>query len=597
MKMSLYKDYLNEIFSRQSANLDAIFFCPEGFVTEHFNAMNYLAKILQKQAYKIGFIKCYGIFERCPSFGASGISIAAKKEAFKDICRKCYKNQKSIDKNIQTISLNFYKAGTQNRAKKLSGKLLKKIINEKSFEFAKIFELEFVLATKKLQFNKTDKVDVEIMQKLVSSFSKAYLIAKNIIKKYQPNACLAFNDYITNLGFLIAAKKMHKKIFVVTQAANKNIDRSRIIIRNNFSAIYLRNSLKKWLKWKRLPLSKCQIHEIIEDIKTRLFFSGSHIYSNPINEISPQIIEKAKKAKQTVCFFTSSLDEIIAEQNQYKALSGKTDKFNSMFNCDLKNLHKKILILLKEAAKKNKDIYFIVRIHPREGITKRENFSSEHYEILKTELNNVPDNMQIIFPEERVSSYFLAQISDQVYTAWSTIGYELARLGVPVSTFTTGLSGFPRVSSVLYIKNKASFYRNLNSPKKVQISIKKVIEAFRVWNFKFLSDTFNFSKDLKNNKLVFSENKNVYKNELNKVIFAGKEISDFNIKLQKKTKNSCEKQIILSELSKVAANMNAPKEKSFEIKPKAKTTSTKKSLKYEQKTLVYPMMARILNSF
>lgn len=602
MKINVWQDFVEETFWRNKKKLDVLFFCPEAFVKEHFGAMHYLANVLSRKGYKVGFVRCYNLFERCPSFGAAGISIDSDKKAFRGICNNCHQTHflEFKDSDIRQIYLNPYANQLRKKIKEMSAKVLKGIADTmfKQTMLSRLLGLEFVLATKKIQFNASLESDLRFMGNLCQSFVTSYLCAKKIIQTFKPNKILVFNDYVTNLGCLFAGRKSGKKIFVISQAANKNIDRSKILIRNNYSAIYLREHCKKWEKWKRKPLSYYQICQVIEDIRTRFFNQGSHIYSNPITEGCTTLLEKAKKAKYTICFYSSSLDEIIAEKNQFEALSGKKAKFDSMFNCKIEELHRNILSQIREAAMKREETLFIIRVHPREGITKRESFSSQHLKILQADLLNMPDNVHVVLPEIKVSSYFLAEISDHVLTAWSTIGYELGRLGIPISTFTRGLSGFPDVKSVCYLNNKKKFYQRIDKIKQKSIRMSTVTELFRLWYFKMLSGAVDCTQDYSEGQfIVKGENKRKTAQKIEKCIIEESEVSDLNLEEQKYVKNKKEKLIIKSKLLKLCGEIMK-----CEITKITKSSSNildskSKYISYKEKKIIIsrfsPMIKRI----
>jgi hypothetical protein len=604
MKINVWQDFAEETFWRNKEKLDALFFCPEAFVKEHFEAMAYLANVLSRKGYKVGFVRCYNLFERCPSFGASGISIDSDKKAFRSICNNCHQTHflEFKDSDIRQIFLNQYANQLRKRIKEMSAKVLRGIADTKFKQtmLSRLLGLEFVLATKKIQFDASLESDLRFMGNLCQSFVTSYLCAKKIIQIFKPDNILVFNDYVTNLGCLFAGRKLGKKIFVISQAANKNIDRSKILIRNNYSAIYLREHCKKWEKWKRRPLSYYQICQVVEDIRTRFFNHGSHIYSNPITERCPIILEKAKKAKCTICFYSSSLDEIIAEKNQFEALSGKKAKFDSMFNCEIEELQRNILNLIREAAIHRKETLFIIRIHPREGITKRESFSSQHLKMLQADLSNMPANVHVVLPEVKVSSYFLAEISDHVLTAWSTIGYELGRLGIPVSTFTSGLSGFPDVGSVCYLNNKKKFYQRIDKVRQKSIKINTVTELFRLWYFKMLSGAVDCTQDYAAGRfIVEGGNKLKTVQKIEKCIIEDSEVSDLNLEEQKYVKNKKEKLIIKSKLLSLCSeiiNCNITK---MTKNSSSIFGSKSNNISYKEKKIILsrfsPMIKRILS--
>ncbi len=128
-------------------------------------------------------------------------------------------------------------------------------------------------------------------------------------------------------------------------------------------------------------------------------------------------------------FFLSSEDELIPHVVTHGFLG---DIGNNKLG-NYKSQYEFTVYLLKEAARKP-NIGFIVRIHPRMAINKRDMFeSAEHrrYRSLLSE-NEIPRNVLILYGDNKISSYFIISISDLVLVSWSTIGLEALLLGVSV---------------------------------------------------------------------------------------------------------------------------------------------------------------------
>lgn len=89
--------------------------------------------------------------------------------------------------------------------------------------------------------------------------------------------------------------------------------------------------------------------------------------------------------------------------------------------------------LLKE-AQKYPEIGFIIRLHPRMAVNKRDHFESEEHTRYKELLRNtnIPKNVHILYGDSKISSYFVISKSNLVIISWSTIGLEALLLGIPV---------------------------------------------------------------------------------------------------------------------------------------------------------------------
>jgi hypothetical protein len=89
------------------------------------------------------------------------------------------------------------------------------------------------------------------------------------------------------------------------------------------------------------------------------------------------------------------------------------------------------------------DLYLLVRVHPREFTNKREGKHSQHAELLKKSLNDLPKNVAINWPSDGISMYNLAEQTDVFLNAWSSVGKEMSLLGIPVVFYSRELAFYP----------------------------------------------------------------------------------------------------------------------------------------------------------
>jgi hypothetical protein len=82
--------------------------------------------------------------------------------------------------------------------------------------------------------------------------------------------------------------------------------------------------------------------------------------------------------------------------------------------------------------KYNKDIQFIVRIHPAENVEKKWAGLQRMDELIENGFPDLPDNIKIILPEEKISSYGLAKLANVSVVYSTKLGLELMLMGLPV---------------------------------------------------------------------------------------------------------------------------------------------------------------------
>ena len=96
-------------------------------------------------------------------------------------------------------------------------------------------------------------------------------------------------------------------------------------------------------------------------------------------------------------------------------------------------------------ARLHPHIGFIVRAHPRQGISKKSDVISKEWELIKNYLDAIPlpSNVSIFSPESEITSFEIAVESNLVFVLWSSIGIETMLLGIPTIYLHPEFSMFP----------------------------------------------------------------------------------------------------------------------------------------------------------
>jgi hypothetical protein len=132
-----------------------------------------------------------------------------------------------------------------------------------------------------------------------------------------------------------------------------------------------------------------------------------------------------------------------------------------------------------EIAPKHPNVFFIVRLHPRMWVNRREKVIANEYSKWKLMLKNMPLNMAADFPEDRrsIANYF--DSIDLLITGWSSTAIDAMAKGVPTLTYDQAVSWFP-TEVVSGAKSKAE-YENLILMKLNESSNDENIEKAMSW--------------------------------------------------------------------------------------------------------------------
>lgn len=193
-----------------------------------------------------------------------------------------------------------------------------------------------------------------------------------------------------------------------------------------------RQNLKTWPLVADLAIPGDIVRDNFNDVYFRNYGRNGHLFSpnksqNPGNILSRYDLDSNKKI---LVAYTSSMDELNASQNLYASL-GLEMPFRHLFADQTAWLAALIDFTTQRGYQ------LLIRIHPRMGNTQARAGRSPQLKIFQEALAKLPPNCRVVWPEDPISSYDLAELADVALTAWSTMSFELCRIGVPCIAAST----------------------------------------------------------------------------------------------------------------------------------------------------------------
>lgn len=517
MQSAIYriKNFLRNSFMQDRNENITLIMVPEAGVTEHFLTACYLAKTLEENGDNIRLFHCENSFPRCVVKNMNKITAFTLEKEVKQICYNCnnqfHKNTFSYGLNYINVE-NLIDSITKKELLELNQKIKNSLweFNYENIQFGRLCCYDVQLMHKVSDIKNAELGIKAILADVIFTAVKMYVVINKMISQKKIVKIIYFNDYSVNLGARLAADKNHIPSYTFSNGNYKGVDRTKWVISRKMLIERIYTDINLWPKYKNYPLLKSEIDKIIKDSIFR-FTAPSHFVYSP--RISGKT-EKSNPGRKIVTVFTSSADETGIIET-LAALNIKIPKTHYTFGSTQYNCQIAWLKSLIEFACRNKEIAFRIRVHPREGANHRESISSEHLIALKNLFLETPCNVNIMWPDSKISSYDLFNGSDVVLTSWSFIGLEAARLGIPVLECTRGINGFPVNCFSFFEKTPQRYYKKLSSLLGGEYNKNDIIKnAFRWSAFYSLSNTIdvsdvitpNFSGSLQyrapNNKIV-----------------------------------------------------------------------------------------------
>jgi hypothetical protein len=433
-----YSSSYNIYFERFINVTDQVlYFNPYSGILEHLKIERDLQRIISKSKMKLDYVRCDGLYKSyCTVMSTAGLKPDSNLDLRETVCNRC----KSLDKfsrnfeNSKYLTLDQFLTGD---LKTQVNTIMAEINIDNWMDF--IFQGEFFGRVASYEFYLTYKLSsTQIpaalwpeLQKEITACLTTYLIAMRILTNSNYKIVGVYNYlYGMNRAFIIAAKQLGLKTFSIQ--ANGFLDNvhSRYLVYDADNYYWFLNSSKEWKIARDFPLGLMQVIRVLRHFKTLFEAKSVWTYSLPGKKIDSNNLRKKLGIpldKNVYLLTTSSADEQFAF-GFVGLIDLAAGNSNQMFVSNLDWIKETI-----EIFRVNPEKYLVIRIHPREFANKREGVNSlEGFKILQALRGlDLPENVLLNEPEDKVSLYDLVKITEFLINSTSTVGLEFAALGVP----------------------------------------------------------------------------------------------------------------------------------------------------------------------
>lgn len=458
-----------------------LFFSPEAGVVPHFAAQCLLARILKEKGHRVLFVRCHALYPHCPVMDMYLLQHADSRANQQKVCGEC--------ENASKVLLGQYGLDSVDMTEFLAVDMVERIAIAMDGAPADLREFRYdgipfgvmtiedmVLATKISDFVNLSEAHRDAWRKYISGALVSYLVTEAILREMPVAGVVHHEDYGILLGARLAAEKHGVPAVHIGFTGHMGGDRRKIFIEHLPGSGEHQKLMLEWPKWRELSLPAEAVREPMNDILARLGSSTSRVYS-PKKTFGDRDLHRElglPPGKKLLVAFTSSLDERMAVDSVLDAMSLRQFHHKQPFENQIEWLG-----ALCDFVAGRDDYFLVVRVHPREGANKRESAVSQHLGLLKSAFEGPRLNTLFIWPGMDVSSYDLAELADLVLTAWTTLGLEVGRLGVPVLAYTYGLGPRPVDDFIEWAPTREAYFRKFSEIMALPPRLETLLHAFR----------------------------------------------------------------------------------------------------------------------
>jgi len=469
-----------------------VFFAPFAGIWKHSEIELQIENLLIRQKHDVEFIRCKEDFDAfCITMSAFGLNFESSRTEKKVICNNCLK-AKTLLGAINDSPSKFMQDYLDISEIVSLKSLVDNLVNEEILYFeyrgvpiGRFCAYEFFLRHKLTELSIPVHLWPEFQQSiyyglLTTEFGFSYFASNKIDHVFVYNELYSLNMTFTHVA------KMHGIRSSSIEALGPITDiHSRFVIDNAITNAMSFVDDPAWFLAEKTPLTPMAILKVLGNtlglMRARSFWTYSVALPKRSSSNKVKDFFNISKENKIILFTLSSQDEILAYSLAKKGFNSADKSIDQL----------QIMINLINFVKINTEYILIIRPHPREYPNKREGKLSEFGQKIQDTLDAtmIPRNVRINYPNQNVSIYQLASITDILINSISSVGLEFALLGIPVASFKNA-------DFNTYPKSLNRYFNNMNPTPE---EMKRIIDsrgqnlqtAFRWVHFKLYEATYN----------------------------------------------------------------------------------------------------------
>ena len=468
--------------SREAVTL---FLVPEAGLTPFYASHAILARTLQESGHAAIILSCNGLKPTCTLKFALRMSPTAPGDHANAGCRRCRMQALKTGRDYRLLDVSLESLiGPDERV------LIERIIasnmaapwntTHDGVAIGAAALGEVLRDRRKLEVTELDADDLALLNALLFSALAVYLAVGTLASRFAIKRIVYFVDYAYWIPAQAFAERKGIAITRLDHGYNLDVDRRLIGMRPSHGNGHIRAQVDQWPAYQKRSIDPPLIRKIADGALYRLRgHGGASVYSPKWTRADASSLASLGLSSQrrTIVAYSSSADEIICIEKFMQAL-GKPYGHGRRPFVD-QNVWLRALI---DWVGAQPDLQLIVRQHPRMAPGRRHASTATQLARMQAEFTTVPSNVVMIWPDSKVSSYSLGGLADVAAVAWSNIGLELARFGIPVVAAFPDIAPYPTDTFVRSAEDAAGYFRALRAALGRPASVEAVTEAFR-WTY------------------------------------------------------------------------------------------------------------------
>lgn len=418
-----------------------LFFSPHTALWVHAFPEALVAEALKQNGHDVVYIGCGRTFSRgCVCMSANRVGADSDETERLAVCNTCtrYTNILRGQFGLAGYDLDsVLSPGDLEEAERIVESVTPKTFLQLTLDGIEVGRAAlstFLLTYKRINLDFTDD-EWRIFRIELGNTVRSFLACQKVLDRESPDRVILYSSgYSVNLVWCLLAERRDIPFYYMNAGANLTDRLQKVVIARGHSL--QRRLLQYWDRYRNVRCAPPTLAYLTDHFLELLRGRHKFIYSAP----------RSEKSVDLRGFFGIAPDQrvLVATMSSYDELFAA--QITKLFPDDLPVLFPSQIDWIQALVgfmKDRPDLFLVVRIHPREFPNKRDSVKSEHAHALERTLADLPGNVKVNWPDDQVSLYDLADITDVFLNSWSTAGKEMSMLGIPVVHYSSDLIFYP----------------------------------------------------------------------------------------------------------------------------------------------------------
>lgn len=466
--------------------MKVLFFSPHAFITRHSIPEAIVAESLKTRDHDVLMVNCDGALSRyCLCMSAMGLPTQATTVEKEKICSACRQRRDIIlqEFRFNSILLDRYcRPDDEPTIMNTMSHVNRENYTELSAMNIPVgrYALYELLLNNKLNSYQLSMSAWEEYLIYLSCTLKAVYAGRRVLEEHLPDRVATYNSFYS-VNHVVCALAEQRGIPHYTLHGGSH-HKQRYSVMTIFKGYLSQGLVAKsdaWKKSSETPISVREVDLVAGHIAELLKATDYWVYSIASNKTSSENLRKyfgIGPGKRVLLATMASADERFA---------GATIDVMPAYIEPMYPTQVDWITALIAFATGRKDLFLIIRVHPREFPNKRESVLSRQAEKLKKLFVDLPENVRVNWPDDKVSLHDLVKITDVGLNATSSAGIEMSMFGVPVVVYDTNqLFAYPAEMNYS-AATPAEYFQIIDKAIADGWSFENVRKTFRWLSFKF----------------------------------------------------------------------------------------------------------------